>query len=248
MYKPGEKDWNRKMTKAENDLNHRKPFVPGVGGLLAEAGCVLSLLPPPPAKVLDAGCADGHLTHLMALAGYEVTGVDVCYDEIRWAERSFVRWRDITASPDFRVADFDRCGFFPSFDAVVFTSALHHSVDRRATLRAAFSYLKPGGKLVACEPGLGHGWTSVSRAWSKKFDVTERSTPPFAVVWDGWAVGFRQPKVYPNPVTIHKAAYPKPLPCDNAFARLFQKLPFSLAALSSLKWLHGVTVMTKPNQ
>ena len=250
---PGEYNWTAKLTAEETAANRRKPFVPQVNSLLAQAGAIMALLPPPPARVLDAGCAEGHLTRLLALQGYEAVGVDVCREELEWARGADDAWGDIApwgteATPAFVEADFDEYDCDRFYDAVVFNSSLHHSLDRVATLKAAWNNLKPGGIVVAVEPGTGHGWTRVSREARARLGVTERSCPPLAVAWAGWRAGFRRVKVYPHPGTLAKALYGAPCPAENGFVRALRRLPLKAGLLAAVKWAHGAVVLTKEGE
>src|SRR5262245_16712030 len=150
MYKPGETVWADKLSSEDLAENRRTPFGAGVGFQLAEMGAILSLLPPPPLRVLDAGCACGRLTHFLQLQGYEATGMDVCSSEIEWANaaENTVVWRGTPSCPEFSSGDYDH---LPSnrFGAVVFADTLHHSTNRLATLKSAFNALTPGGMCIA---------------------------------------------------------------------------------------------------
>jgi SAM-dependent methyltransferase len=250
---PGEADWAAKLTPEETAANRRKPFVPQVNSLLAQAGAIMALLPPPPAFVLDAGCAEGHLARLLALQGYEVVGVDVCREELEWAREADNVWGDLAprltmSTPLFVEADFDEYEDDRFYDAVVFNSSLHHSLDRVATLKAAYRNLRPGGVVVAVEPGLGHGWTRVSRDVRARLGVTERSCPPLAVWWAGRQAGFVSCKVYPHPGTLAKALYGAPCPAENGFVRALRRLPFKAGLLAAAKWAHGAVVLTKGDE
>lgn len=247
-YKLGETMWSEKMTAEELSTNRRTPFGDNVGANLALAGAILSLLPKPPLYVLDAGCADGWLSHFLELQGYKTCGIDVCSSEIIWAKDHHVNWRGWITDPNFIEFDFDGIKDM-KFEAIVFANSLHHSIDRFATLYAAYNALLPGGTLIACEPGLGHGISKVSREWSKQMDVTERSCSPISIIPFGWEVGFKNIKVYPNPITLHNSIYHSGGHIrENAFARFFRRIPFSTLILTSCKWLHGITVMKKPKE
>ena len=76
------------------------------------------------------------------------------------------------------------------WDAIVFPSALHHSVDRRKTLASCYKALKKKGILIASEPGVGHESGKNCQEVVERLDVTEKSTPPYGIARDGKAVGF----------------------------------------------------------
>jgi SAM-dependent methyltransferase len=88
--------------------------------------------------------------------------------------------------------------FDDAFDAVVFFDALHHAVDERAAVGAAYRALRPGGVCVTAEPGRGHAGAADSVAAVRRFGVTERDMPPARVIAAGRAAGFRRFRVYPH--------------------------------------------------
>lgn len=245
-YRKGETEWYDKFTPGQKDEAHRKPWLhEGIGAMLGDAGAITSLLPPPPIDVLDAGCADGYLAHILSLCGYRVTAADVCEAVLEKSRQMSVQWNQLKSNPEFVSMDFDHLP--PSrWDAIVFASALHHSMDRRATLRSCFNALRPGGVLIASEPGMGHGEGKHAREWSAKMDVTEKSTPPCGIAKDGRAVGFRKIKVFPNPATLHKAAYQPSGLGHHPVVKFVASLPFGVAAVVMAKWMHGLTWMQKP--
>lgn len=238
MHKQGETNWTDGFTAAELEENRRAPYGKKAGIAFAGVGALLSLLPPAPASVLDAGCADGWFTDILDRQGYWATGVDVCAKEIEFAQAN--------RRGQFYVGDFDHLAS-NYYDAIVFNETLHHSVDRRRTLQSAFYALKPGGFLIASEPGLGHGMTSVARNWSRQKNVTERSCPPIAIAWTGCLIGFRDVKVFPSLYTLTSTCYTQGGHVrENVVSKIIRRIPFKFTILSSVKWLHGITVMRKP--
>jgi SAM-dependent methyltransferase len=245
-YRKGETQWYDKFTPEQKQEAHRKPWLyDGVGSMLADAGAITSLLPPPPLDVLDAGCAEGYLAHILSLCGYRVTAADVCDTVLEKSRSLKVQWNELVSTPEFVTMDFDN---LPAerWDAIVFASALHHSMDRRATLLSCFKALRPGGVLIASEPGVGHGEGKHAQEWSEKMDVTEKSTPPYGIARDGRAAGFKNIRVYPNPITLHKAAYQVSGLGHHPLVKAVARLPLGVAAVASAKWVHGLTRMEKP--
>src|SRR5215510_2972695 len=113
-----------------------KPFSDAECGLyLLRAGALFSLLPQPPARVLDCGCGTGWLSYFLAERGYDVVGTDVSADAIALAE-SHPLFRE-GKLPRFVVADTEALTFASEFDAVVFFDALHHAIDETAALQSA---------------------------------------------------------------------------------------------------------------
>jgi len=246
-YKQGETNWYDKFSAEQKEHEHRKPWVADGGALLSEAGAIMSLLPPPPLDILDAGCAGGHLSHMLSLAGYRVTGADVCAPVIEEAKKLSVRWNKGASTPTFETMDFDT---LPAerWDAIVFASALHHSVDRRKTLASCFKALRKNGVLIASEPGVGHEMGNNCKEWARTMDVTEKSTPPYGIARDGKAVGFKRIKIYPNPITLHKSAYCLDGLKNHPIVKAILSLPVGIAAVATAKYLHGITVMYKADK
>lgn len=93
-------------------------------------------------RVLDAGCGTGRHAYFAALAGADVTGVDLS-DAIDVARRN--------TEPTGRVrtiqADLYDLPFPPeSFDVVYSLGVLHHLPDPEGAFRNILRYLKPGGE------------------------------------------------------------------------------------------------------
>lgn len=244
-YKQGEALWYGKVPESYRDIEHRKPFVQHGGSILAEAGAILSLLPEAPCHVLDLGCAGGHLSHILSLSGYDVTGIDICEEVIERANDYNVSWNSEKSTAEFITTDFDKLPFHYC-DAIVFASALHHSTNRLETLYSCFNALKPGGMLIASEPGLGHTMGKDCAEWEAQMDVTEKSTPPYLIIRDAKTVGFHKFKVYPNPTTLHKTAYCNRELKNHPIVQKLMALPFAILGCSLSKYFHGLTVMYKP--
>jgi SAM-dependent methyltransferase len=245
-YLIGETKWFSKLSAEDRELLPRQPFTQCSGPLLAQIGFVLTMLPKPPCRVLDAGCGGGTLSHILALSGYRVTGIDVCADVIKWLKRRSQYWvghETIAIKFEWRDFDYMEIG---EYDAIVFTGALHHSRNITKTLRSCFFALRPGGRLIAVEPGLGHASSSEAVRARMDFGLTENSTPPFKTAWHGWRAGFRGIRVYPHPFTLFKATYCREALAHNWLARLACRLPFSFAVFHLAKWAHGAIVMRKP--
>jgi SAM-dependent methyltransferase len=181
-----------------------KPFSDDDCGLyLLRAGALFSLLPPPPARVLDCGCGTGWLSYFLSRRGYDVVGTDVSSEAIALAEANPVFAGG--PRPRFSVADSETLPFESEFDAVVFFDSLHHAIDEAAALRSAHRALRRGGVCIALEPG--HGHARKSRDVDAAFDVTDKDMPPSHVCRVGRRVGFTQCRVVPAPQHLGKALY-----------------------------------------
>ena len=197
MAKLGEVNYVANLTEIE--LNHalHKPFSDANRAhYLHETAAILSLLPPPPARLLDLGCGAGWTSRFFARSGYDVVGVDICPDMIRHAER--MRLRDGLDNLQFVVSDYEELSFAGTFDAAVFFDALHHAVDEGLAVRKAFAALRPGGRCVTSEPGAGHDASASTVAAVERFGITEKNMPPAKIVALGRAAGFTHFRVYPH--------------------------------------------------
>ena len=151
--------------------------------------------------------------------------------------------------PTFLVADTEQRTFRDEFDVVLFFDSLHHSVDERAAVSAAYRALKPGGMMIASETAPGHH--EKSQEVERQYDVTEKDMPPKRIIALGRTAGFRRYRVYPRADELGRylfstAAGPAP---NVALARVLTRPPFnwlvSLAFCTVLKSRFGITVMWK---
>jgi SAM-dependent methyltransferase len=99
------------------------------------------ILPSPPARILDAGCGEGALSHRLADAGYDVTSID--------ADPAAVAAARLAGVPAVR-ADLASYADEP-FDAVVMLLSLHHMHPLGAALDRVAQLLRPGGTLILDE-------------------------------------------------------------------------------------------------
>lgn len=89
----------------------------------------------PPARVLEVGCGQGELTTALAVAGYDVVGIDPAAPEGELFRR--LTLEDLDA--DVR------------YDAVVAAYSLHHIRDLDAALEKVARLLQPEGVVVVDE-------------------------------------------------------------------------------------------------
>lgn len=202
MPKQGEIDYLKNL--GEDGARHAfdKPFSdPECARYLVDLGVLMSALPPPPGKLLDLGCGSGWTSVFLAKRGYEVTGQDIATDMIDLARANAIR-HEVT-NLRFVVADYEDMAFRDEFDCAVFYDSLHHAVDEKTAIRAAYRALKPGGVLVTFEPGEGHSTSAGSIAAMQKFNVTERDMPPRLIIEAAREAGFREHEVMMNPARLH---------------------------------------------
>jgi SAM-dependent methyltransferase len=178
-----------------------RPFTdPKCGSDLADFGTLMTLLPPPPARLLDLGCGTGWTSVLFARAGYQVVGADIAPDMLAVAARA----RDHLGLDNLSlvVADYEGLPFRGEFDAIVFFDSLHHAADERLALSRACRALRPGGVCVTREPGEGHSRTPEAVAAVRAFGVTEKDMPPERIMSLGRLVGFARAEFFPRPLDL----------------------------------------------
>ena len=90
-------------------------------------------------RILEVGCGDGSLARHLANGGLEVTALDLeltdrsAHRGVRFVEKDFFAFEE------------------RGFDALLFTSSLHHIAPLEPALEHAFAALNPGGALLAEE-------------------------------------------------------------------------------------------------
>ncbi len=207
MPKQGERNYLRNIG-AQGVLHAvNKPFSDNeCGSYLMDLGAVLSLLPPPPARVLDLGVGTGWTSCFLARRGYEVVGQDICADMIDQARVNQERY-GLTDNPHFEVSDYESMDYRAEFDAALFFGSLHHSVNEEDALRMVFQALRPGGVCLTAEPGVGHARQHHSLVAVQQFQVTERDMPATRIIRAARKVGFRTFQVYPHLSRLHAAVF-----------------------------------------
>ena len=175
-----------------------KPWSDELRGLyLQEMGALISLLPAPPAKILDIGAGSGWTSCFYALSGYEVTATDIAPEMVELAKINAARYNVVL---DAVVSDFESLLFENQFDAVIFYDCLHHAEDEVLALRSAYRALKKGGICITLEPGSGHAKSAVSVQAMKDLGVTERDMPPKRIIKGGVKAGFTAVQIFERPV------------------------------------------------
>ncbi len=109
---------------------------------------------PPPARILDVGCAHGGFVGLLHALGYDAVGLEVSPWVVDFAARTF-------GVPVLRGPLEEQDLADGSFDAVVLNDVVEHLPDPPGTLARCGRLLKPGGVLVMQMPsypeGASHG-------------------------------------------------------------------------------------------
>lgn len=123
---------------------------------------LLELVGPPPRKVLDIGCGQGELGHILKVRGHHVVGISLTPPKFELDE--FYR-ADITLElPIGR----DRV-----FDVVLLADVLEHVTDPSRLLSQAKERLTPGGTLLVSLPNAVH-WSVRANMLFGKFDYTNK--------------------------------------------------------------------------
>ena len=196
--KQGEREYFARIGEAGRRHAMRKPFSDEhCLDYLINVTVLMSLMRPPPGRIVEFGCGTGWLGLLFAERGYDVVGVDISPDAIELAEQLKAQRRIVNAS--YQVADYETVRIDPPADYVIFHDALHHAESEDAALRAAYAALRPGGMVLCIEPGEGHSQSATSRRAVQEFGVHEKDMPPRTIIRHARAAGFRRHLVLPWP-------------------------------------------------
>jgi SAM-dependent methyltransferase len=204
--KAGERTYYAKI--GSEGLAHAgsKPFSDQrCGRYLADMGAILEMIGPPPCMILDLGCGTGWTSRLLARRGHSVTGIDIAPEAIAMA-RAMAEDEEIS-NVEFMVSDYEMAVVDAKYHYVLFYDSLHHAEDEHAALQVAFTALKPGGAVLAFEPGHGHCREARSRLAVEKFGVHEKDMPPSKIASVGKAIGFQRAVFLPFPHDLTRSLY-----------------------------------------
>jgi 2-polyprenyl-3-methyl-5-hydroxy-6-metoxy-1,4-benzoquinol methylase len=130
-------------------------------------------------RVLDLGCGNGSLSHVIAEHGCEVVGVDTSAPGIAISRQSFPECQFIQADI-YELPDTDMLN---SFDVVLAIEVIEHLLYPKELAKNAKLCLKPGGMLIISTPY--HGYLkNLILAVSGKLDKH------FTVLWDNGHIKF----------------------------------------------------------
>ena len=206
MSKEAEINYLKKLTEAHLMYTLGKPFsATDCANYLIAMAAVMTLLPDPPATLLDIGCGAGWTSVFLAKRGYDVTGVDISPDMIRYANEK--REHEGLENLRFVVGDYEHMTFEDEFDCALFFDSLHHAEDEGAAVRMAHRTLRRGGVCVASEPGKAHEKSEHARKAVRQYNVTEKDMPPSRIIAVGRRVGFRRFRICPHAASINEALY-----------------------------------------
>src|SRR5690606_21679071 len=92
-------------------------------------------------------------------------------------------------------------------DAVLFYDSLHHAEEPALAVRGAAASLKPGGMMIAFEPGDGHHDTDRAKELIAEFGVHENDMPARRIIALGRAAGMSRHLCLPFPWTTFRHLY-----------------------------------------
>jgi len=245
MAKSGERTYFKKIGEDGVNFTLGKPFTDpqNIGSLLSDIAAVFTLLPSPPATIIDLGCGSGWTSNFYARAGYDVVGVDISKDAVEAAKKQFT---NPSLLLDYVCKDYDRLSYKDMFDAAVFFDSLHHAEDEVAALKAAYKALKPGGVIILCEPGVGHSKSPSSIEAVEKYGVNERDMPPALSRKGLRTAGFLDIKTFAYPAMIHRSLYKS---FDGKLSRAknnrLVRTLYASGLQTALRGRHGIVVARK---
>jgi SAM-dependent methyltransferase len=221
MPRAGELTYFHNIGEDGRDHSINKPFSDQDTPLLfMDIGLIFSLLPSPPARVLECGCGTGWLSYFLSRKGFDVVGQDCSADAIDLAKSNPI-FAKANGNVSFICSDFESLEYENEFDAVIFYSSLHHSDDEGKAIKNAYRALKENGVFIAIEPGLGH--ERRAKEVIAKYDVGDRDMPPYLVAKRGKEIGFKKTKFYVHSGLLLATVY-KHIPKNRA-ARLVLSVP-----------------------
>src|ERR1022692_3633865 len=138
----------------------------GSAGLVKVTAAVLDAADArPDAQVVDLGCGTGQISLPLAMRGAQVLAVDVSSAMIRRMQSEAQRL-DVTRLEGLAMPIEELALPPASIDLIVSSYALHHlrDADKAGLVSAAFSWLRPGGRLVIADMMFGRGASSRDRA------------------------------------------------------------------------------------
>ncbi|HWD96155.1 MAG TPA: class I SAM-dependent methyltransferase [Acidimicrobiales bacterium] len=109
-------------------------------------------------RVLEAGCASGHVSERLSAQGCSVVGIEIesgiVEPAMQWLERVVIGnieedslWEELEGE---------------TFDAILFGDVLEHLKDPLKTLRESAKHLAPSGTVVISAPNIAHADVKIS--------------------------------------------------------------------------------------
>lgn len=176
-----------------------------LGEIYNFAVSVQALDPAPGDLVLDLGAGSCWVSDWLNRLLVDTISLDYARDMLEIGRRR------LPVGAKQTVGDFERLPLADgSVDGVICLSALHHVPDIPRALSEICRALKPDGRAVFSEPGMGHSQHPQSRAEMAELGVLERDIVVDEVIEACLQAGFRdvtlQPYIFPPP-TYDRAAW-----------------------------------------
>jgi len=138
-----------------------------------------TLIPKPPAQVLEIGCGNGIGTALLAARGYQTGGIDIAPSAIEWAEQRFA---DQGLIAKFQTGDVREMPQYcaGAFDMVVDGNCLHCLIgwDRERCLAEIWRVLRPNGMfIVSSMCGPPKSADAIARYDASRYVLLEQGHP-----------------------------------------------------------------------
>jgi len=126
---------------------------------------IIDKLMPDKGKILDIGCAMGFFINVAKEDGWEVTGIDLSEEAIKYAKKRF--------NYDVRCTSLDKAGFKgASFDVITMFDLIEHVEYPDLLIKQCYGLLKPNGLLVITTPNSG---SVVAKLLSKRWEEYKRA-------------------------------------------------------------------------
>ncbi len=103
-------------------------------------------------RVLEAGCASGHVSEKLSAQGCTVVGIEIDASVVEPAQQ----WLERVIVGNFDDASLWRELEGELFDAILFGDVLEHLKDPLTTLRESLRFLQPSGVVVISVPNIAH--------------------------------------------------------------------------------------------
>jgi len=100
-------------------------------------------------RLLDVGCARGHLSAALARQGWSVTGIEYDASDAAIAKETGIQV--IVGSAEEALSNIEE-----NFDVIVFADVLEHFVHPLGVLTMATSLLAPNGRIIISIPNVAH--------------------------------------------------------------------------------------------
>ncbi|HEV8245460.1 MAG TPA: bifunctional glycosyltransferase/class I SAM-dependent methyltransferase [Polyangiaceae bacterium] len=123
---------------------------------------LIELVGPPRREVLDVGCGQGELGHVLKMRGHHVVGID--WEPPRFELDEFVKadlGQGLPIDPNRR------------FDVVILADVLEHMTNPQKLLAEAKGHLADGGRLLVSLPNAVH-WSVRAQVAGGKFEYTNK--------------------------------------------------------------------------